>query len=176
MASSARFAHYVLRTNQLAELTRWCCDLLDAHVVFTGGKTSRPPPSRSARRRVDPNHLARNPRQRIDADGEGCAVSCNSEDAVQRKRMTGKTVRMIRNKVSEPWEQPGAAQARPAQNILFHGARIRIEKAHRDDLCSFPAGQVVGNMKEETSVHQVERQLMQEYIDTAERMQPLVNL
>ena len=101
-----------------------------------------------------------------------------SEDAVQRKWMTGKTGRMIRSKASEAWEQPGAPRhlKPPLQNILYHGARIRIEKAHRDDLCSFPAGQVVGNMKEETSVRQVMQDLMQEYIDTAERISPLINL
>lgn len=38
MASPARFAHYVLRTNRMEELTRWYCNLLDAHVVFTNGK------------------------------------------------------------------------------------------------------------------------------------------
>ena len=101
-----------------------------------------------------------------------------SEDAVQRKWMTGKTGRMIRSKASEAWEQPGAPRhlKPPLQNIVYHSARIRIEKAHRDDLCSFPAGQVVGNMKEETSVRQVMQDLMQEYIDTAERISPLINL
>ena len=38
MASPSRFAHYVLRTNRLQELTDWYCTLLDAHVVFTNGK------------------------------------------------------------------------------------------------------------------------------------------
>ena len=101
-----------------------------------------------------------------------------SEDAVQRKWMTGKTVRMIRSKASEAWEQPGAPKhlKPPLQNILYHGARIRIEKAHRADMCSFPAGQVVGNMNEETSVRQVMQDLMEEYIETAERMAPLINL
>jgi NAD(P)H-dependent flavin oxidoreductase YrpB (nitropropane dioxygenase family) len=101
-----------------------------------------------------------------------------SEDAVQRKWMTGKTVRMIKSKASEAWEQPGAPKhlKPPLQNILYHGARIRIEKGHRADLCSFPAGQVVGNMHEETSVRQVMQDLMEEYIATAERLAPLVNL
>ena len=101
-----------------------------------------------------------------------------SEDAVQRKWMTGKTVRMLRSKASEAWEQNGAPRhlKPPLQNVLYHGARIRIEKAGRDDLCSFPAGQVVGDMHEETSVRQVMQDLMQEYADTAERLQPLVNL
>ncbi len=101
-----------------------------------------------------------------------------SEDAVQRKWMTGKTVRMIKSKASEAWEQAGAPRhlKPPLQNVLYHGARIRIEKARRADLCSFPAGQVVGNMKEETSVRQVMQDLMEEYADTAERLAPLVNL
>lgn len=38
MSSPSRFAHYVLRTNRLQELTHWYCTLLEAHVVFTNGK------------------------------------------------------------------------------------------------------------------------------------------
>ena len=101
-----------------------------------------------------------------------------TEDAVQRKYQTGKTVRMIRSKASEAWEQPGAPKhlPPPLQNVLYHASRIRIEKARRADLCSFPAGQVVGTMKEETSVRQVMADLMNEYAETAERMSPLINL
>lgn len=101
-----------------------------------------------------------------------------TEDAVQRKYMTGKTVRMIRSKASEAWEKVGAPKhlQPPLQNVLYHGARIRIEKAKRADLCSFPAGQVVGTMKEETSVRQVMMDLMTGYAETAEKLVPLVNL
>ncbi len=101
-----------------------------------------------------------------------------TEDAVQRKYQTGKTVRMIRSKASEAWEQPGAPRhlPPPLQNVLYHSARIRIEKARRADLCSFPAGQVVGTMRDETSVRQVMADLMNEYAATAERLSPLVNL
>jgi NAD(P)H-dependent flavin oxidoreductase YrpB (nitropropane dioxygenase family) len=103
--------------------------------------------------------------------------SARSEDAVQRKWMTGKTVRMIKSKSSEAWEMPGAPKhlKPPLQNVLYHSARIRVEKAKRADLCSFPAGQVVGNMKEETSVRQVMHDLMEEYAVTAERIAPLIN-
>lgn len=101
-----------------------------------------------------------------------------TEDAVQRKYQTGKTVRMIRSKASEAWEKPGAPRhlPPPLQNVLYHSARIRIEKARRADLCSFPAGQVVGTMREETSVRQVMADLMNEYAETAERLSPLINL
>lgn len=98
-----------------------------------------------------------------------------SEDAVQRKWMTGKTVRMIKSKASEAWEMPGAPRhlLPPLQNMLYHAARIRIEKGRRADLCSFPAGQVVGNLKEETSVRHVMMDLMNEYAETLERLAPL---
>lgn len=100
-----------------------------------------------------------------------------TEDAVRRKYQTGKTVRMIRSKSSEAWEQPGAPKhlPPPLQNVLYHSARIRIEKARRADLCSFPAGQVVGTMHDETSVRQVMADLMNEYAATAERLSPLIN-
>lgn len=38
MASPARLAHYVLRTNQLVAMTDWYCKLLDARVNFSNGK------------------------------------------------------------------------------------------------------------------------------------------
>jgi len=101
-----------------------------------------------------------------------------TEDAVQRKWMTGKTVRMIRSKASEAWEHPGAPPhlKPPLQNGLYYAAKARVEKAGRADYCSFPAGQVVGTMYEETSVRQVMLDLMHEYVETAERIAPLVNL
>jgi hypothetical protein len=54
-------------------------------------------------------------------------------------------------------------------------AKARIMRANRADLLSFPAGQVVGNMNEETSVRQVMMDLLTEYAETAERVAPLIN-
>ncbi len=104
--------------------------------------------------------------------------NARTEDAVRRKWMTGKSVRMIRSKTSEVWEQPGAPKhlLPPLQNALYHAARVRIEKAGRADLVSMPAGQVVGLMNEETSVRQIVMDMMTEYVETAERLSPLVNL
>lgn len=101
-----------------------------------------------------------------------------TEDAVQRKWMTGKTVRMIRSGASEAWEQPGAPKhlKPPLQNALYYAAKARVEKGKRADFCSFPAGQVVGTMHEETSVRQVMLDLLNEYVETAERLAPLIAL
>ena len=104
--------------------------------------------------------------------------AARTEDAVRRKWMTGKTVRLIRSKMSEAWEQPGAPKhlLPPLQNALYHAARVRIEKAGRADMVSIPAGQVVGLMQEETTVKQIVMDMMEEYLETAERMKTLINL
>ncbi|MDO8705418.1 MAG: nitronate monooxygenase [Sulfuricaulis sp.] len=95
-----------------------------------------------------------------------------AEDAVQRRCMTGKTVRMLKSKFSEAWEQPGAPKhlMPPLQNLLYHEARARIDRAQRADYYSSPAGQVIGTMSEETSVRQVMHELLHEYADTMERL------
>lgn len=95
-----------------------------------------------------------------------------TEDAVRRRCRTGKTVRMLRSKLSEVWEEPGAPEylGSPLQGILFNEATARVIRAERADLYSFPAGQVVGAMKEETSVRQVMYDMQVELADTLERL------
>lgn len=98
-----------------------------------------------------------------------------SEDAVRRKARTGKTVRMTRSKLSEAWEQPGAPKylPTPLQGILYNEAHARVVRAKRKDLYSFPAGQVVGMINEETSVRDVMYRMQLEYLETMERLRKL---
>ena len=98
-----------------------------------------------------------------------------AEDAVRRKARTGKTVRMLKSKLSEAWEQPGAPAylPTPLQGILYNEAHARVVRAKRKDLYSFPAGQVVGMLTEETTVRDVMVQLQTEYLDTMERLRQL---
>jgi len=98
-----------------------------------------------------------------------------TEDAVRRKARTGKTVRMIKSRMSEAWEQPGAPPylPTPLQGILYNEAHARIVRARRKDLYSFPAGQVVGMLREETSVRDVMYRMQMEYLDAVERLQRL---
>ena len=65
---------------------------------------------------------------------------------------------------------------RLTQRGAAHGRALDVPARAAAAPGRFPAGQVVGNMKEETSVRQVMQDLMQEYIDTAERISPLINL
>ena len=98
-----------------------------------------------------------------------------TEDAVRRRARTGKPVRMIKSALSEAWEQPGAPKylPTPLQGILYNEAHARVVRAKRKDLYSFPAGQVVGMLTEETSVRDVMVQLQTEYLDTMERLRRL---
>ena len=98
-----------------------------------------------------------------------------TEDAVRRKARTGKTVRMIKSKLSEAWEQPGAPTylPTPLQGILYNEAHARVVRAKRKDLYSFPAGQVVGMINEESTVREVMYQMQLEYLEAIERLNKL---
>ncbi len=98
-----------------------------------------------------------------------------TEDAVRRRVRTGKPVRMTKSRLSEAWEQPGvpAYLLPPLQGVLYNEAHARVVRAGRADLCSIPAGQVVGTMAAETSVRDVMDQLQSEYIASMERLAAL---
>ncbi|CAN5737485.1 nitronate monooxygenase family protein [soil metagenome] len=101
--------------------------------------------------------------------------AARSEDAVRRKARTGKTVRMLKSKLSEAWEQPGAPAylPTPLQGILYNESHARVVRAKRADLYSFPVGQAVGSMTAETSVKDVMYRMQLEYADTMERLDAL---
>ena len=101
--------------------------------------------------------------------------AAEAEDAVRRRCRTGKTVRMLKSRLSEIWEAPGAPEYLdpPLQGVLFNEVTARVIRAERSDLYSFPAGQVVGSMKQETSVRQVMLEMQTELADTIQRLQTL---
>ena len=101
--------------------------------------------------------------------------AARAEDAVRRKARTGKTVRLIKSSLSEAWEQPGAPKylPTPLQGILYNEAHARVVRAKRKDLYSFPAGQVVGMLNEETTVREVMMRMQVEYLDAMERLRKL---
>jgi NAD(P)H-dependent flavin oxidoreductase YrpB (nitropropane dioxygenase family) len=102
--------------------------------------------------------------------------AARAEDAVRRRARTGKTVRMIRSKLSEAWEKPGAPAylPTPLQGILYNEMHARVVRAQRRDLYSFPVGQSVASVNEETSVREVMLRLQTEYLAAMERMMGLV--
>jgi NAD(P)H-dependent flavin oxidoreductase YrpB (nitropropane dioxygenase family) len=95
-----------------------------------------------------------------------------AEDAVRSRVRTGKPVRMLRSRMSEAWEKPGAPAylPTPLQGILYNEVHARVVRAGRKDLYSFPVGQSVGALTEETSVREVMLRLQTEYLDAMERL------
>ncbi len=99
-----------------------------------------------------------------------------AEDAVRRRARTGKPVRMLKSKLSEAWEQPGAPPILPTplQGILYNEAHARVVRAQRKDLYSFPVGQSVGSLKAETSVKDEMLRMQLEYLEAMERLTALL--
>ena len=108
----------------------------------------------------------------LDAFEKEALFAAKTEDAVRRRARTGKPVRMLKSKLSEAWEAPGAPAylPTPLQGILYNESHARVVRAKRRDLYSFPAGQVVGMLNHETSVRDVMMQLQTEYLDAMERL------
>lgn len=108
----------------------------------------------------------------LDAFEKDVMIAARADDAVRRKARTGKTVRMLKSRMSEAWEAPGAPPylPTPLQGILYNEAHARVVRAKRKDLYSFPAGQAIGMPNELTSVREVMYRLQVEYAATMERL------
>ena len=108
----------------------------------------------------------------LDPFEKSVIFEATADDAVRRKARTGKTVRMLKSKLSEAWEAPDAPPylPTPLQGILYNEAHARVLRAKRKDLYSFPAGQVVGMIQQETSVRDVMYQMQEQYLETLARL------
>jgi NAD(P)H-dependent flavin oxidoreductase YrpB (nitropropane dioxygenase family) len=99
-------------------------------------------------------------------------LDATSADTVRSRCYTGKPARMLRNQWTDAWadpEGPGPL-GMPLQNILTSEANARIARSGRKDLAFAPVGQIVGRMNEVRSVRDVMFQLVEEYIETVERL------
>ena len=115
-------------------------------------------------------------RSELDAFEKQAVFAARAEDAVRRRARTGKTVRMIRSKLSEAWEQPGSPGylPTPLQGVLYNEAHARVVRARRADLYSFPVGQSVCDVNAETSVREVMLRLQTEYLEAVDRLTSLM--
>jgi NAD(P)H-dependent flavin oxidoreductase YrpB (nitropropane dioxygenase family) len=103
----------------------------------------------------------------------GAYLDATSADTVRSRCYTGKPARMLRNAWTDAWtgdEGPGPL-GMPLQNILTSEANARIARSGRKDLAFAPVGQIVGRMNEVRPVRDVMYQLVEEYIETIERLE-----
>jgi NAD(P)H-dependent flavin oxidoreductase YrpB (nitropropane dioxygenase family) len=99
--------------------------------------------------------------------------AARSEDAVIADVMTGKRGRMLRTKYVDAWQGPDAPSplAWPMQSILNGYSYKRAERAHDLDYWTYSVGQVVGDMRGNTTVKGEMTRLLNEYVDALEELE-----
>jgi NAD(P)H-dependent flavin oxidoreductase YrpB (nitropropane dioxygenase family) len=103
----------------------------------------------------------------------GAYLDASAADTVRSRCYTGKPARMLRNAWTDAWEPdagPGAL-GMPLQNILTSEANSRIARSGRKDIQFAPVGQIVGRMNQVQPVRDVIFNLVEEYIETVERLE-----
>jgi NAD(P)H-dependent flavin oxidoreductase YrpB (nitropropane dioxygenase family) len=105
-------------------------------------------------------------------------LEASSADTVRSRSYTGKPARMLRNAWTDAWDDPAGPGplGMPLQNILTADANARIARSHRKDLAFAPVGQIVGRMNSVQPVRDVMYQLVEEYIETVDRLRAGVEL
>lgn len=96
-----------------------------------------------------------------------------SQDAVLTRSVTGKPCRTLRSAFTDAWDRPGAPPTLPAplQAILWWGqGRTRVERVRAREFLTYPVGQIVGDMREETSVRNVVHEMIAEMLEAKERL------
>ncbi len=104
--------------------------------------------------------------------------AAEASDAILTTTVTGKPCRTLRNKFSEAYDRPGAPQTLPAptQNYLWwQEGRTRVERVRAHDFLTYPVGQVVGDFEEEISVREVFYELLNEMLESRERLDGMLD-
>ena len=104
-------------------------------------------------------------------------------DTVRSRSMTGKPARMLRTAWTDEWESPDGPGPlpMPLQPMLISDAMQRIhrvaakEGTGANDLVTYFVGQVVGSMNTVRPTRRVVLEMVEEFIDTVQRLDKLVN-
>jgi len=99
--------------------------------------------------------------------------AAGANDAVLTRSVTGKPCRTLRSAFTDAWDAPGAPPTLPAplQAILWWGqGRTRVERVRARDFLTYPVGQIVADLREETSVREVVRDMLVELAEAKQRL------
>jgi len=102
-------------------------------------------------------------------------LEASSRDTVRSRSFTGKPCRMLRNDWTDAWEAPDSPKplGMPLQFMVTADAVSRVHRYadKAKDVMFNPVGQIVGTMNAVRPVKEVIRQLVEEYLEAAERLQ-----
>lgn len=102
-------------------------------------------------------------------------LAATSADTVRSRIYSGKPARLLRNRWTEAWSQPGAPQPlpMPLQNLLVSEAHARLNRSGDPAVVAMPVGQIVGRMNEVRPVAEVVATLVREAEETLKRLAEL---
>jgi NAD(P)H-dependent flavin oxidoreductase YrpB (nitropropane dioxygenase family) len=102
-------------------------------------------------------------------------LAATSSDTVRSRIYSGKPARLLKNRWTDAWEQPGAPEplGMPLQNLLVSAAHQRLIRSGQPDVVPMPAGQIVGRITEVRPVADVMADLIKEADQTLDRLRNL---
>jgi len=103
-------------------------------------------------------------------------LEASSRDTVRSRAMTGKPARQLRSAWTDAWARDDTPEPlpMPLQGLLYNSAGRRITRAQNRELAGFPVGQIVGRMNSVRPARDVIFDMVEEWIETTERMAALV--
>ena len=107
-------------------------------------------------------------------------LNATSEDTIRSKAWTGKPARMLKNKWTEAWENPENPDPlpMPLQGMITFDAMRRTSmyagSGNTQEVSFNAAGQVIGQVKQIESVKDVIFRIINEYLDSVERLNELL--
>ena len=110
-------------------------------------------------------------------------LAATSSDTVRSRSMTGKPARMIRTAWTDEWERPDSPEplGMPLQTALVAEPQMRINRAAAHpgakarELATYFVGQVVGSLDRVRPARSVVLDMVEEFIDTVEQLESLVD-
>ena len=102
-------------------------------------------------------------------------LAATSSDTVRSRIYSGKPARLLRNRWTKAWTEPGAPEPlpMPLQNLLVSEAHQRLMRSGKPDVVPMPVGQIVGRMNEVHSVAEVMAALVAETGEALSRLDGL---
>jgi NAD(P)H-dependent flavin oxidoreductase YrpB (nitropropane dioxygenase family) len=99
-------------------------------------------------------------------------LAATSSDTVRSRVYSGKPARLLRNRWTQAWTEPGAPEPlpMPLQNLLVSDAHQRLMRSGQPDVVPMPAGQIVGRLNEVRPVAEVMADLLREAGETLDRL------